>query len=126
MVGRSRTCCGVSRCDDVGSRSAYGPAVANRPADDAPRVATSTDLQGKNLGRVEPGHRKPGGAEDGGEEEHEEGRGTADTTFVAFGCVLGSAGKATGGEHADALANRAPVEGPAASDAIKREDAEEG
>ena len=39
--------------------------------------------------------------------------------------VEGCAGEAAGGEHADALAYGAPVEGPAAAAAVEGEDADE-
>lgn len=61
-----------------------GPAVADGPADHTPGITACTDFQGEDLGGVKPGHGKPCGTEDGGEEEDEEDGGATDTSFVAL------------------------------------------
>ena len=83
------------------------PPVANGPANHTPCVASGTDFQWEDLGRVQPWHGQPCRAEDSGEEEHEENSPAADsrsTRAVVFG-VDGSAGKTASTEHADTLAN---------------------
>lgn len=102
------------------------PAVADGPADDTPGVALGADLQREDLGRVQPGDGEPGGTKDGCVEEDEEGGGAADLGAVGVVGVDGCAGQAAGGEHADALADGAPVESPAAADPVEGEDADEG
>lgn len=110
-----------------GRQQQHAPAVADGPADDAPGVALGADLQREDLGRVQPGDGQPGRAEDGRVEEHEEGGRAADLgARVVGGGVEGGAREAAGGEHADSLADGAPVEGPAAADAVEGEDADEG
>ncbi len=133
MVGRRRTCGvlgGLVGC--VGGmgwwgKGTYRPAVADGPADDTPRVAARSDFEGEDLGRVEPGHGQPCCAEDHGVEEHKE-NGAAAHAGVAFAFGLGvdgGTGETTGAEHADALADGAPVERPAAANSIESEDADE-
>ena len=51
----------------------YQPTIADAPPYHTPRVPLCANLQREDLGRVEPGHRKPRRAEDGGEEENEKG-----------------------------------------------------
>ena len=67
-----------------GKGGAYSPAVPNTPSYYTPGVTFGTDLQGENLGGVEPGDCKPGGAEAGGEDESE-GSGSG----AILGCVGG-------------------------------------
>ena len=84
----------------------YGPSVANRPTDHAPRVASGAYFQWEDLGRVEPRHGQPRGSENGREEEHEENRGATDAGGVctsAFG-IDRSASETTGAEHTNTLA----------------------
>lgn len=100
----------------------YTPAVANGPADDAPSIALGADLERENLGGVQPRHGQPGGAENRSIEKHEKGCGAADLGAVRVGGVDGGAGEATGGKHADALANSTPVQSPAAADAVECKD----
>ena len=103
----------------------YSPAIANGPSHDAPSVAPGTHFQWKNLCWVKPGHSEPGGAEDGGEKEHKECSCPSDVLLMLTSGFLGCFGKAAGCEHADALADVAPVERPSTPNTIKREDAKE-
>ena len=63
---------------------AYSPSVSNAPSYHTPCVTFGANLQGKDLGWVEPGNGKPGGAEAGGENE---GEGSSGGTEL--GCVGG-------------------------------------
>lgn len=45
------------------------PAVSDGPANDTPCVTLGADLQGEDLGRVQPWDSEPGGAEGGSEQE---------------------------------------------------------
>ena len=92
IVGRRRTCVGgVSLVGCLGGkgvwwrgRRAYSPSVSNTPSYHTPGIAFGTNLQGEDLGGVEPGNGKPGGAEAGGEDEGEGSGGGA-----VLGCVGG-------------------------------------
>ncbi len=67
-----------------GRREAYSPSVSNTPAYHAPCVTFGANLQREDLGGVEPGNGKPGGAEAGGEDESE-GSGSG----AELGCFVG-------------------------------------
>ena len=111
-----------------GRGSTYRPTVANGPANHTPGVASGTDFQWEDLSRVQPWYSQPCGAEDGGEEEHEENGPAADTRGTrAIGfSVDGSAGKTASTEHADTLADGAPVESPATAYPIQGKDTNKG
>lgn len=85
----------------------YRPAVADRPTNHAPRVASGSDFQGENLRRVKPRYGQPRRSENGSEEEHEEDGG-ASYAGSGLAAVLGvdrGASETTGAEHADTLAD---------------------
>ena len=83
----------------------YRPPVANRPADHTPRVASGSDFQGEDLGRVQPRDGQPRRSENGGEEEDKE-NGTSSHAGSALASMLGvdrGASEAPGAEHTDTL-----------------------
>ena len=110
------------------SRDAYGPPVANRPTNHTPCVASGTYFQGEDLGRIQPRHGQPCRSENSSEEEDEEDGAAAHAGGVptTVSSVDRSASEATGAEHANALADGSPVEGPATTDSIESEDTDEG
>ncbi len=114
----------MSRDDE----ESYRPTIPNGPTNHTPRIPSRTDFQREYLSRVKPGHGKPRSSENSSEEEHEEGCCAADSAcvFASVDFVDGGAGETAGGEHADALAYGAPVEGPAAANTVEGEDADEG
>ncbi len=61
---------------------AYSPSVSNTPSYHTPCITFGANLQGKDLGGVEPGNGKPGGAEAGGEDEGEGSGGGAELGLV--------------------------------------------
>ena len=87
------------------------PAVTDGPTNDTPGVTLGTDLEGEDLGRVEPRDSQPGGTK-GGSEKEDHGNGTG---AVALGgsrterLVLTCAGETASEEHGNALDDRAPV-----------------
>lgn len=85
----------------------YRPAVANRPTNHAPSVASGSYFQGEDLRRVKPRYGQPRRSENGSEEKHEEDGGAsyAGSGFVAVLSVDRGASKTTGAEHADTLAD---------------------
>lgn len=130
MLGRRSTCkSSVSMIQleiGGGARNTHTPPIANGPADHAPGIAFSTNLEGENLSRVQPWYREPSSSEDGRVKEDEECGGTADLrAAAAVACIHGSSGKTAGGEHAYALTGGAPVESPAATDPVQGEDTNE-
>ena len=110
------------------SGDTYRPSVPDRPTHHTPRVTSGTDFQWKDLSRVQPRHCQPRRSENSGEQEHEEdGCAThARSVSTASFRVDRSTGETTGAEHADALADGAPVESPATTDPIESEDANQG
>ena len=88
-------------------RDTYCPAVANRPTHHTPCVASSSHLQWKDLGWIQPRYSQPRRSEYGGEKEHEEDGPTthAGSVSPAVFSIDGSAGETTGAKHADSLAN---------------------
>ena len=106
------------------------PAVTNGPANHTPGVPLGTDFQREYLGRVQPWDCEPGGAE-GGSEEEDHSNSTVGVTFGALGVAGGVSGKTSGGEststeHGNTLNDRAPVQGPATTDSVKREYTDQG
>ena len=69
---------------------AYSPSVSNTPSYHTPCVTFGANLQGEDLGRVEPGNGKPGGAEAGGEDESKGSGGGAVLGCVRFVVDCGS------------------------------------
>ena len=100
----------------------YQPAVTNGPSDNTPCITLGADLQREDLGRIQPGDGKPGGAEDEGEHvDHGDG---GVTVFVRLANVALCSGvyaetrEATGKEEDDTLTNGTPVECVSATNAI--------
>ena len=86
-----------------------GPAVADAPAHDTPRVALGADLEGENLGGVQPRHREPGGAKGEGEDEHK--RRGACAPLARFGrSGRGQVVEYTHKHHGNAHDYRTPVQ----------------
>ena len=77
------------------------------------------------LCRIQPRHGKPRSPENGRVEIHKEDRRPADVSLICAGSVLRRVREAASGETADALAYCAPVEGPASTDAVEGEDADQ-
>lgn len=104
------------------------PSVSDRPPDHTPGITLGTDFQGEDLSRVQPWDSEPGGAEGGGEQEDHSNR------TGAVGLGLGGAermgltgsGETSSESHGYSLNDRAPVQSPAATDAVQGEDANEG
>lgn len=109
-----------------GGGGTYTPTVTDGPTNNTPSIALGAHLQRENLGRIQPGHCQPGGTKDCRVEKDEEGCRATDLGAVGVVCVDCGPSQAAGSEHADALADGAPVESPAAADAVKCEDANEG
>ncbi len=99
------------------------PAVTNRPANDAPSVTLSTDLQWKDLSRIKPWDSEPGSTKGGREEEnHSNGtRAVASSESRPSWVLKTGSGETTSKEHRDTLDDRAPVQGPAAADSVQGE-----
>ena len=104
------------------------PAITDGPADNAPGVTLGTDLQGEDLSRVQPWDSEPGGAEGGGkQEDHSDGTiGETLSLVRALGSSDTGGRKTTSSEHGNALDDGAPVEGPAATNSVESEDADQG
>ena len=103
------------------------PAIANGPSDHTPSVAFGSDLQGEDLGWVEPWDGEPGGAECCCEEE-DHGHGAGAVASSGSGARRMSETErceTTCQEHRDALDDGAPVQGPSTTDSVKSEDADE-
>ena len=105
-------------------RETYCPAVANRPTHHTPCIASSSDLQWKDLGWVQPRYGQPRRSKNHGVKEHEEdGPATHAGSVAPTGFSIdGSAGETTSAEHAYPLANGAPVESPATTNSIESKD----
>lgn len=104
------------------------PAVADGPADYAPRVALGADFEGEYFCGVEPGNSQPSCAKGGCEEEYH-GYGSGCVAFSLYGSGFGVGakfGEAAGEKHGYSLDNGAPVERPAATDAVESENADKG
>lgn len=103
--------------------------VSNAPAYNTPGVALGSNVDGKNLGRVEPGDGKPGGPEDEGVQEDHRSRSSTPLVrsidISTFSGIEASTGQATDEEHRNSLANGAPVEGPASADSVDGEDTDQ-
>ena len=103
------------------------PPVANGPTNHTPCVTLCTDLQGEDLSRVQPWDREPGSAEGCCEEEdHGNSAGAGTFSRSRTNRVLeANSGESTSQEHRDTLNDRAPVQGPATTDPVQSEDANE-
>ena len=88
-------------------RKTYCPAVANRPTHHTPCIASSSDLQWKDLGWVQPRYGQPRRSENDRVKEHEENGPTTHAGSVSptVLSIDGSAGETTRAKHADPLAN---------------------
>lgn len=72
----------MERKERFWGEGAYSPSVSNTPSYHTPCITFGANLQGEDLGGVEPGNGKPGGAEAGGEDESEGSGGGAERGFL--------------------------------------------
>ena len=99
------------------------PTIANRPSNNAPCITLGTNLQGEDLGGIEPRDSKPGRTKNHGVQEDEKGCGATDMRLARrVGGVESDFSKSANKEAADSLAGSSPVQSPAATDPIKGED----
>ena len=103
------------------------PAVTNRPANNAPCVTLGTDLQWEDLSWIKPWDSEPGGAKCGREEENHGNstRAVASSESRSSWVLKTGSGETTSKEHRDTLDDRAPVQGPAATDSVEGENTNE-
>ena len=99
-------------------------AVADGPANHGPGATFRPDVQGEDLGGVEPRGGEPGGAKSGGVEERHGGNGGAVRTLVGP-FDLGVFIKDTGNEEDEGHADGAPDHGAAATEAVEGVDGED-
>lgn len=91
-------------------KTTYTPAIADGPANDTPSIALGSNLQGKNLSRVEPRNSKPSSTKYRSIKKYEKCCGAANMGLATFALGIDrSSSEATCNEHAYALSNCSPV-----------------
>lgn len=104
--------------------------VSNTPSNNTPRISLCSDMDGEDLGRVEPGNSKPGSTKDEGIQINHGRSGSAplirSVDIAICPRVEAATRQPADEEHGDSLTNRAPVEGPSAPDTIDGVHADQG